>query len=65
MPSKRQAREELQKLVENFTGEITRRSEDSKITITCKCGYRRYVSFGYFVQFKPRCKCGGDMQVRW
>ena len=67
MRSKHQAREELKKLMENFTGEITRRSEDSRMTfVCCLCSARRYLSMAYASQFKPTCtRCGGEMRIQF
>jgi hypothetical protein len=52
MLTKREAREELKKLVENFTGEITRHREDSRVTfVCCLCPARRHLSMAYARQF--------------
>ena len=65
--SKQRAREELQRLVEDYQargGEISRKIR-GKVFIVCKlCGNRSYHDFGHAVQFKPRCRrCGGEMVI--
>ena len=64
--SKRQMRQQLEKLCADFTGEITRRSADSRVTfVCCLCTGRRHLRMAYARQFRPRCsKCGGEMRIQ-
>ena len=66
MANKHQAREELQRLVAQYTGEISRNARIAKATLVCKlCPNRSYHELAHALQFRPRCrKCGGEMQTK-
>jgi hypothetical protein len=64
--SKRQARQELERLVARYLqdgGEIRRDGGNSVILVCGRCRVYRYVALAHALQFKPKCRRGSDMKI--